>query len=121
MPQNPQDQIDELEQRIATLERIVDDQILEWATRKQNGHAKAKQRDARETLEVGDTRRVVIQESPGDSGPDAFTKIEGVATFVQPNNIPLPEGATVRVKLTDINESAAQAVPLECLDDVQEL
>jgi len=115
--QDEQQRIAKLEQRIATLERLHDDQILEWARRKQQGHKEAKRRDAREKLETGEVRTIVIQSPPGEEGPDAFAKIEGVATFVDPAGQDLPSGATVRAKLTDVRESSANAIALEVLDD----
>ncbi|QCC56991.1 hypothetical protein [Natronorubrum bangense] len=114
--QDEQQRIAELEQRVATLERLHDDQILEWARRKQQGHEEAKRRDAREKLETGEVRTIVIQSPPGKESPDAFTKIEGIATFVDPAGKNLPSGATVRAKLTDVRESSAHAIALEVLD-----
>ena len=114
--QGEQQRIAELEQRVATLERLHDDQILEWARRKQQGHEAALQRDARDTLEVGERRKVVIREPAGVEGPDAFTKIEGIATFVDPGDLDLPRGATATVKLTDVTERVAQAIALARVD-----
>lgn len=99
-------QIDEMERSLLEIEQIV---------AAEQAHEIAGSRDAREQLQVGDTRKLVIEKAPGEEGPDAVSRIDGIVTFVTPQSEQVSPGDTVRVKITNVGENHANAVALETL------
>jgi predicted RNA-binding protein with RPS1 domain len=79
-------------------------------------HHDAKQRDARDVLSPGETRRVVIMEPDVDDDGTGLTKIENVKTFVRPGKTTLGFADTVKVKIVDVGRSHAEALALSVID-----
>ena len=101
-------QLNSIENALDGVEDVID---------AEKSHSEAKSRDARDQLSSGETREVVIEDPPGKEGPDAVTRINGIITFVTPQEDPINTGDTVRVKLVDIGESHANAVATEVVSD----
>jgi predicted RNA-binding protein with TRAM domain len=107
-------EVEETRSRIADIEDALDG--VEDVIEAEKSHSEAQSRDARDQLAAGDTREVVIENPPGQDGPDAVTRIDGIITFVAPQEKNLSTGDTVRVKLIDIGESHARAVATELVE-----
>lgn len=100
--------IADLEQRLRRIESTID-----GASDKHLAHIRAKQRDARDTLDRGETVDVVVITPPEDNnGTDAVSKIEGIYTFVEPGPYELDRGDIVRVRITDVGDNHAEALTL---------
>lgn len=107
-------EIGETRNRMDDIENSLDG--IEDVIEAEESHSETKSRDARDQLAAGDTREVVIEDPPGQGGPDAVTRINGIITFVAPQEKSLSTGDTVRVKLIDIGESHARAVATELVE-----
>lgn len=103
-----QDQMDNVDSSLNEIEDIIE---AEKAHSDTSGS-----QDARDQLSTGDAHDVVIEEPPGKEGPDAVARIEGIVTFVSPQDFDIKAGDTVRIKLTDIGENHARGVATEIVD-----
>lgn len=114
--QNVQDRIDELEERVEVLESLFSDGALG----KERSHRERKASDARDIVDVGDVYTKVIQNmEPQTHGrPDqGVTRIEtGIVTFVEPGEYDIGYGDTVEIKITDVKESAAEAIVVDKIE-----
>ena len=115
--ENVQDRIDELEERVEVLESLFSDRALG----KERSHKQRKANDARDIVNVGDVYTKVIQnvEPQSHGKPDqGVTRIEtGIVTFVEPGEFDVGYGDTVKLKITDVKESAAEAIAIEKIED----
>ena len=100
------DQISEIESSLNGIEDVIE---------AEKSHSEATKQDARDQLAVGDTKEVVIEKPPNVDGPDAVTRIDGIITFVSPQDLTLTTGDTVKVKLVNVGESHTNAVATEVL------
>jgi len=76
-------------------------------------HRRRKRDDAREVLDRGTQYDAVVEELTEDNTP--MTHIERVRTFIL-NNKDLSPGDRLRIRISDVGESWAQAVVLAKLD-----
>lgn len=109
------DRVEEIESEISEVETALGeiDSIIEA----ERAHSEtAETHDARDQLSTGDTHEMVIEESPGVDGPDAMARIDGIITFVAPQDFDIKAGDTVRGKLTDVGETHARAVATDVID-----
>lgn len=102
--------VEQLESRIDTLEGLFSQRIID----KELAHVQAKQRDARDELQVGETYRVYIQDVESN-GPNqqGVGRIGGIVTFVTPGSVDFQQGDTIKVQITDVKENAAEARAIE--------
>lgn len=111
------DRIEELEERVEVLESLFSDRALG----KERSHKERKSNDARDIVDVGDVYTKVIQsvEPQSHGNPDqGVTRIEtGIVTFVEPGEYDVGYGDTVKLKITDVKESAAEAIAVDKIDD----
>lgn len=96
--------VEQLETRVESLESLFSPHALD----KEQAHVRAKKRDAREELQVGEVYRVFVRnlERDGD-GRQGIGRISGIVTFVDRDRVDFGEGDTVKVRLTDVKENAA--------------
>jgi|GEM_PF-6275078 len=73
-------------------------------------------RDARDQLTPGESHRVVIETPPGESGPDAVARIQGIVTFVKPGEYELKTATTADIKITDVGDNQAHAVVADVIN-----
>lgn len=100
--------------RLQQLEALLQSELSD-ATR---GHLGARHLDARVKLSPGDVRTTVIMTSPAENdGRTGVCKLEKIYTFVHPNGHSIEPGTTVRVKVSDVGESHAEAIALEISDE----
>lgn len=83
-------------------------------------HRRAKARDAREVLSRGETFTAIILDANRESSGRPMAKIEKVKTFISAghglHDDHLHVGRTVRVKITDVGDSHAEALAIALLD-----
>lgn len=107
------DDIQGIRNDIEDVQSLFSDRVLD----KERAHNEAKKRDPEEVVERGDTHEVVITDTEYDKhDPVAVAKIDGLVTFVHVDNRDIDEGDSVTVKITDLGDNCAQAVPVggEC-------
>jgi predicted RNA-binding protein with TRAM domain len=107
-------QVEQLEDRIQALEDMFSDRLLS----KQQNHAESKRHDAREKLSIGSCYRVFIREVETETAHQSkqgVGQIEGIVTFVEEGKAEFSEGDTVRVKISDVKSSSAEAYAMENL------
>lgn len=101
----------ELVEHARRLDRLED--RIAGITEEERAHLRAKQRDARDFINRGDTRTLVVLDPPEDvDGTQALAKIEGVYTFIEPGRFTLRHGDTIRTKILDVGPSHAEAIAL---------
>jgi TolA-binding protein len=99
--------IRELEERIESVEGIFSERLLAH----ENAHVQAKQQDARDEIQVGETRRLVVDSPPGE-GQDpnkAVGRINGIVTFVDPKKRRIGENDVLKVQVKDVQQNSAKA------------
>lgn len=101
------DAVAQINEQLGIIEDILDAEA---------SHEDARTRDARDQLSAGETRRLVIESPPGESGPDAVARIDGIVTFVKPRGHTLDAATTAEVKITDVGDSQAHAIATEIVD-----
>lgn len=98
-----------LESRVETLEGL----FTPHALGKQQAHSEAQSRGVEQVLDIGETRKVVIEETLLDRpNPQFKTTINGVVTFVDIENRDMAKGDTVEVKIYDLCDRTAHAKPI---------
>lgn len=98
--------IEEVENRLDSLEGLFTERVID----RERAHTRAKREKANEKLSRGEEKDVVI-ESFTDNG-QALTHIKGIVTFVK-NWRPADEGDTIRIKIIDVGENAANAIRVD--------
>lgn len=102
----------DIEERVRKLESRLDE-----FNEKQEAHIRAKYRDAREILERGETRILVVITTPEENdGSHAISKIEGIYTFIEAGPTDLHRGDVVRARVVDVGDNHAEALALARLD-----
>ena len=99
-PQSLDKRIEQLEDRVAALERT--------------NESSSDTRDARTLFDVGDTYELVIESLTEDG--KGFGWIDGVATFVTHGQCNLVPSDHVMVRVTNPKERAVDAIAVEQLD-----
>jgi len=103
------DQNETLESRVEALEGL----FTPHALGKQQAHNEAQSRGVEQVLDIGETRKVVIEETLLDRpNPQFKTTISGVVTFVDIENRDMAKGDTVEVKIYDLCDTVARAKPI---------
>lgn len=101
-----------IEQRLRDLEMEID----EMSNGKQS-HIQAKQRDARDSLERGETKNLVVITPPEENdGSHAVSKFEGIYTFIETGPLELGRGDETRVRIVDVGDNHAEAIALERIE-----
>lgn len=101
------DHVLDLETRLRELETMLSD-----LTDRERSHLRAKQRDAREHLNRGETVEIVVIDSL-PSSDKVRSKIDGIHTFVNPNTLDLSEGDAILARIADVGVNHAEAIALE--------
>lgn len=107
--------IDQIEARMDSVNSALNeiDDIVEA----EQAHSETVGRkDARDQLNRGETYELVIEDPPGEEGPDAVARIDGIVTFVSPQALTIEAGDTVQAKLTNVGENHANAVATDVLE-----
>ena len=101
--------LDRLEHELEMLKEYLPDDVVSAM----DGHATAKDRDARTQLDIGEEYQVVIEEIESDHhGRQAVTHIDGIVVFINPADTDIAVGDTVLIKLTDVKASVAHGLVL---------
>lgn len=108
------EELQKLEDKISGIESSLGE--VEDIIEAEKSHNEAGKEDAREQLSKGKTYELVIEEPPGKEGPDAVARINGIVTFVSPQELDIKAGNTVRAKLTNVGENHANAVATDIID-----
>lgn len=108
------DELNELEEKKNGIESSLGE--IEGIIEAEKSHHEAGEEDAREQLSKGETHELVIEDPPGKEGPDAVARINGIVTFVSPQDLDFKAGNTVRAKLTNVGENHANAVATDIID-----
>lgn len=102
------DQNEALESRVEALEGLFSPYALD----KQQAHNEAQSRGVEQVLDIGETRKVVVEETLLDRADPQFkTTIRGVVTFVDIESRDVTTGDTVEVTIYDRCDTAARAKP----------
>lgn len=111
---------DELERRVDQLETKLETiQCLfsPWVLDKAQAHNRAKERDAREQLQVGEVYRVFVRDVERDgSNRQGIGRINGIVTFIKQRKVDFDKEDTVRVQLTDVKDNAAIGHAIERIE-----
>jgi len=108
------DELQDLENRLRTVERK-----FESMGDKQKAHMLAKEQDAREQIERGQTETLVVEESPREGECDrAVCYLDGIVTFVEPDGVDLERTDIVQVRISDVQKNALQAILLERMEEL---
>lgn len=99
----------DIEARVAELEATFSE--LDSSDR---AHYQAKQHDAREYLDRGQTERLVVIEKLQDGGR-VLSKFEGIYTFVEPGGYTLAPGDDILAMIVDIGDNHAEAIAIDKL------
>lgn len=103
-----------LEELVAIEGRVREiESELDGMSTRERSHLQAKQRDARDTLERGDTKTLIILEPASDNDGEAVSKINGIYTFVQPGSFDLLRGDVISGRIVDVGDNHAEAIALE--------
>lgn len=103
-----QDRQDEIEARLSAVEGCLNPELLD----EKEAHVEAQ--DCSIPFDRGDEFNLVVEEVQGRPGPTLRGELEKVQTFVDVDDpTEYEEGDTVDVTITDLNETAAHAVPTE--------
>jgi ABC-type transporter Mla subunit MlaD len=105
---NFQSQLDEVQNRLDAVEGCLNPKLVE----KQTAHVEAKKGPL--PFSRGDEFSLVIEEVQGRPDSTLRGEIQKVQTFVDVDDpTEYKEGDTVDITITDLNDSAAHAVPIE--------
>lgn len=98
-----------IEQRLRDIEMEFDEM-----SERDRAHIKAKQRDARDSLERGETKNLVVITPPEENdGSHAVSKYEGIYTFIEAGSLDLQRGDETLVRVVDVGDNHAEAIALE--------
>jgi|APHM01.1.fsa_nt_gi hypothetical protein len=107
--EEPKSRIETLEGRVETLESLFTPDVLG----KQQAHNEAQRGSVDQVLTVGETRKVIVEETLLDQPEPQFkTTIRGVVTFVDVENRDLEKGDTIEIRICDLRDTAACAKPV---------
>lgn len=107
------ERITQLEYKLEALEKTLPAAIVE----KMDGHASAKQADARGQYSIGECQQVVIEEVTDDAGgSQGVSHLQGIAVFVDPRDLSVAVGDTVEIKLTDVKPNVLHGLALNRVD-----
>lgn len=98
-----------IESRVAELETTFNE-----LDRRERAHHLAKQRDARDYLERGQSEQLVVIDTLQDDDR-VLSKFEGIYTFVDSGTYSLVPGDDIIVKIVDVGDSHAEAIAIEKL------
>jgi len=107
-------ELEELDEKRANIRDALSE--AEDIIEAEESHHEARKQDARDQLRKGDTHELVIEDPPGKKGPDAVARIDGIVTFVSPQELEIKAGDTVQAKLTNVGENHANAVATRIID-----
>jgi predicted RNA-binding protein with TRAM domain len=105
-------QVEQLENRVKALEGLFSSRVID----KEQGHTHAKEKDARDKLQVGETYRIFLRDvehGDGHYSKQGIGQVEGIVTFVKPGDADVEQGNTVIAKITDVKENAAEAYAIK--------
>lgn len=106
----------ELEDRIQSIEDLFASSIID----RQQSHVEATKQDARDTLDVGDVKKIRIFDPPGEGdAPDyGVGKIDGIVTFVDCSGLEVEQGDVLHCRIIDVNDNSAEALATQFADSV---
>lgn len=115
-------------ENIGVFEELIDinnrlrsvEKELELMDDEQEAHLLAKKNDARDIIDRGEDKTVVIGTPPEkNDGRQAVSKIDGVVTFVDVGEFDLHRGDVARVRIFDVGKNHAEALALAKLEDTE--
>ena len=109
-----------LEERVTQLEHKLEalqQTLPEAVVGKMNGHATAKEDDARELYSIREGHHIVIEEFTEDAGGrQGVSHLQGIAVFVDPHDLSVAVRDTVQIKITDVKSSVIHGLALDQID-----